>query len=271
MSLRLGVAGSDVGYLVDLGIPSRVTPRSTATPRSSVSSPGPARCSDAAPSAPDAPGPGSIYGPRRHVRAGPLALTTTDRSMLTEVADPVVTPELWGLRRSLASWRFYDGFRVDLDAPVRRPQVGTTRVLADDGADLAAALQTIAEDGRAPLHESVADAFEVLACTSPPRTGCSTRRLPPAGDAPPAAQRRAVRRHAALPAVGRGAAHRRAPPLMVLNEPETSLHPSLLAPLARPVHEAAQRTPLVVVTHSDELVGPPTGRSLRQRRRRQRR
>jgi len=41
---------------------------------------------------------------------------------------------------------------------------------------------------------------------------------------------------------------------MVLNEPETSLHPSLLAPLARLIMLACQRSQIVVVSHADELV-----------------
>lgn len=41
---------------------------------------------------------------------------------------------------------------------------------------------------------------------------------------------------------------------MVLNEPETSLHPELVPPLARLVARAAQHTQVVVVTHSRPLV-----------------
>ncbi|HCP65297.1 MAG TPA: ATP-binding protein, partial [Hyphomonadaceae bacterium] len=44
------------------------------------------------------------------------------------------------------------------------------------------------------------------------------------------------------------------PSLMVLNEPETSLHPDLLAPLARLVVTAARRTQLIIVTHAPALV-----------------
>ncbi|MGY1620038.1 AAA family ATPase [Geodermatophilus sp. SYSU D00691] len=39
----------------------------------------------------------------------------------------------------------------------------------------------------------------------------------------------------------------------MLNEPETSLHPDLLAPLAGMVARAAARTQVVVVTHSARL------------------
>ena len=41
---------------------------------------------------------------------------------------------------------------------------------------------------------------------------------------------------------------------MVFNEPEASLHPDLLAPLARLVEDAARRSQIVVVSHSPELV-----------------
>ena len=69
-------------------------------------------------------------------------------SMLAEVGDPDGAPELIALRESLRSWRFYDALRTDPDAPARRVSVGTrTPVLASDGADLAAAVQTIREQG----------------------------------------------------------------------------------------------------------------------------
>ena len=46
----------------------------------------------------------------------------------------------------------------------------------------------------------------------------------------------------------------RPPALMILNEPETSLHPSLLAPLARLLIRAAETCQVVVVSHSAPLV-----------------
>ncbi len=65
------------------------------------------------------------------------------------------------LREQIRSWRFYDHFRTDVDAPARLPQIGThTPVLSNDGADLAAALQTILEIGDpAAMADAVADAF----------------------------------------------------------------------------------------------------------------
>lgn len=46
----------------------------------------------------------------------------------------------------------------------------------------------------------------------------------------------------------------RPPELLVLNEPEGSLHPSLLPHLAELIREAATRTQVVVVTHAEPLV-----------------
>lgn len=46
-------------------------------------------------------------------------------SMLTEFVDPQSAPEMLALREQVRSWRFYDHFRSDVDAPARQPQLGT--------------------------------------------------------------------------------------------------------------------------------------------------
>jgi predicted ATPase len=46
----------------------------------------------------------------------------------------------------------------------------------------------------------------------------------------------------------------RPPSLMVLNEPETSLHPDLLLPLARLIAGAARDSQIIVVSHATPLV-----------------
>jgi len=45
----------------------------------------------------------------------------------------------------------------------------------------------------------------------------------------------------------------RLPSFVALNEPETSLHPDLLRPLARMIANAARRTQIWIVTHSQIL------------------
>jgi predicted ATPase len=46
----------------------------------------------------------------------------------------------------------------------------------------------------------------------------------------------------------------RPPGLLVLNEPETSLHPDLLPPLGRLIANAAERSQALVVTHAPKLI-----------------
>jgi predicted ATPase len=45
----------------------------------------------------------------------------------------------------------------------------------------------------------------------------------------------------------------RLPAFVALNEPESSLHPELLEPLARLIVKAAERTQIWLVTHSERL------------------
>ena len=45
----------------------------------------------------------------------------------------------------------------------------------------------------------------------------------------------------------------RTPPLIALNEPEASLHPDMLAPLAGMIARAAEGSQLWIVTHSERL------------------
>ncbi|MEV6951915.1 hypothetical protein [Streptomyces sp. NPDC051183] len=58
-------------------------------------------------------------------------------SMLSELADPQLAPDLLALRELIRSWRFYDHVRTDAGAPARTPRIGTrTPVLSADGRDL---------------------------------------------------------------------------------------------------------------------------------------
>ena len=177
------------------------------------------------------------------------------RSVLAEFADPFATPEILAVRRSIRSWRFYDGFRADALAPARTPQVGTrTPVLADDGSDLAAAAQTIAESGFPELDRAVADAFDGARIEVNCVDGLFDLTLHQPGMLRPlrAAELSDGTLRFLLWAVALLTVD--PPELMVLNEPETSLHPQLLAPLARLVGAAAGRSQVIVVSHSTALI-----------------
>jgi predicted ATPase len=182
-------------------------------------------------------------------------LSSTD-SMLATIADPQRAPEMLAVRETVRGWRFYEGFRTDAASPVRIPQVGTfTPVLNNDGTDLPAALKTIRlfGDGEA-LDRTVEDAFPGSHVDIDDQGGRFEVRLRQHGLLRPLSASefsdgtlRYLLWTAALLTP-------RPPELMVLNEPETSLHPDLLPALARLIAHAAVRTQLIVVSHSQPLI-----------------
>lgn len=295
VSLQLGFASDELGYLIDLGLPQQASggdgagsaflrdpeikreivwagpvmrPSSVLVrrrwslveSRSSLSGD-----ADGATSAglldeweSDPEPTGRTTGRPARGRPGWLELTRSLRpweSMLTELADPERAPELLAVRRLIRGWRFYDGFRSDATAPARQVHVGTrTPVLADDGADLAAALQTIREDGRSGLDQAVADAFDGARLDVAVNEGRFDVRLHQPGMLRPLSA--AELSDGTLRYLLWVAALLTAdpPPLMVLNEPETSLHPELIGPLARLIRSAAGRGQVMVVSHSRQLI-----------------
>jgi predicted ATPase len=95
---------------------------------------------------------------RRVSYSGELLRT---ESILSQLRDPHLYPELSALRGEISSWRFYHQFRTDQQSPLRQPQIGVrTPILSHDGRDLAAALQTIDEVGDAEsMREAIRSAF----------------------------------------------------------------------------------------------------------------
>lgn len=258
VSLEMGFSADDFGYLVDLGLPQMA-------------------------------GHGSLFAldpeiKREAVFVGPvmrnsstLVRRTRDyveasaesgrgfdkvtqalpayRSVLAEFAHPGAHPELAAVRDRLRNWRFYDGFRVDAAAPSRQRTVGTrTPVLSDDGSDLAAAIQTIIEAGHDDLQRAIADAFDGATVSVTVHDGLFDLQLHQPGMLRPL--RAAELSDGTLRFLLWAAAllSPRPPSLMVLNEPETSLHPYLVGPLASLIRAAADTTQVVVVTHSKALL-----------------
>jgi predicted ATPase len=184
----------------------------------------------------------------------PLALSRSE-SVLAQLAEPHRYPQLSLLRETLLGWRFYHQFRTDEHAPLRQPQVGVfTPVLGHDGRDLAAALQTIREIGDADgLFRAVRQAldgaelvieadrarFHVLLQVPGIRRPLEARELSDG----------TLRYLCLLAAL----LSPRPPALLALNEPETSLHPDLLPPLARLIVDASRTTQLWITTHSRAL------------------
>jgi predicted ATPase len=177
-------------------------------------------------------------------------------SMMTQVADPRNAPEMLTLRESIRAWRFYDHFRTDAEAPARSAQIGTrTPVLGNDGADLAAAIQTIREIGdHEALSSAVEDAFPGGSVDVESNAGWFSLMMKQQGLLRPLSAAElsdGTLRYLLLVAA---LLTPRPPALMVLNEPETSLHPDLLAPLARLIAQGTERSQIIVVTHSAPLI-----------------
>jgi predicted ATPase len=177
-------------------------------------------------------------------------------SMMTHCADPRRTPEMLMLREEMRAWRFYDHFRTDAAAPSRLPQIGThTPILSHDGADLAAALQTIRQIGETEaLDAAVEDAFPGGSVEVKHSEGWFEVEMRQHGLLRPlkAAELsdgtlRYLLWVAALLTP-------RPPGLLVLNEPETSLHPDLLPPLGRLIAQTARRSQVIVVSHAPALI-----------------
>ena len=176
-------------------------------------------------------------------------------SFLSQLSEPHRFPLLSAMRSVLVRWRFYHHFRTDLDAPVRKPQVGVrTPALAHDGRDLAAALTTIQEIGdRTLLHESVERAFPGAKLELKWERGSFSFRLAMPGLFRPleaAELSDGTMRYLCLIAA---LLSPRTPPFLALNEPETSLHSDLLPALAELIGAAGERGQVLVTTHADSL------------------
>ena len=254
--LRLGFAAEELSYCIDLGLPTPALSAFTLDPvikRECIWAGLNFRPSSllidrrqSVVSVRDADGEWSVAN--SHV--------PTYDSMLTRIADPQRAPEVLTVREMIRAWRFYDHFRVDADAPVRSAQLGTlTPVLANDGRDLGPALQTIREIGDPnALDRTINDAFPGSKLEIDHGSGRFAIALTQPGMLRPLAAAELSDGTLRFLLWTAALLTPRPPPLMVLNEPETSLHPDLLPALGRLILEASKRSQLWVVSHSSRLI-----------------
>lgn len=256
VSLKFGFASDDYGYAIDMGLP---IPLGT----SFLNDPQIKReCIWAGQSC----RPGNVLvdrrGPSMRVRGErggwqDIAVNlSTFESMMTAYSNPATAPEMLHVREMIQSWRFYDHFRIDGDSAIRRPQIGTyTPVLHGDGVNLAAALQTIVDIGDVTaLNDAIEDAFPGAGLNIGQEAGRFTVALSQSGLLRPlhaAELSDGTLRYLLLCAA---LLSPRPPQLMVLNEPETSLHPDLVPALGRLIGVASAKSQMIVVTHSQALI-----------------
>ena len=254
--LRLGFAGEDFSYSIALGLPTLEDSAFKLDPQIKHESIWAGPCFRPASELVER------KGPMIRARAGRswevLAQhTPMYDSLFDQVGSLHASPEVLRLRETIRGWRFYDHFRTDPEAQVRQPQLGTrTPVLHHDGRDLAAALQTILEVGDPQaLHAAISDAF--------PGARLKINYMPGGRFAIEFYQEGLLRplsaaelsdgtlRYLLLVAA---LLTPRPPTMMVLNEPETSLHPDLLPALARLIIRASQHSQVWVVSHARRLI-----------------
>jgi predicted ATPase len=258
VSLRLGFGGDDFSYAIDFGFPTVGLKESAfgldpEIKRESIWT-GPLL----RPSAVLCERDNGIVRVRddRRTWSEPYQIRPYD-SMLSEFADPRQAPEVLRVRERVRSWRFYDHIRTDAAAPARATGIGTrTPVMSHDGADVAAALQTIREIGDADALDQAVDlAFPGSRLSvegeGGGRLGLRLRQhglLRPLSAAELSDGTLRYLLWAAALLAPRPAG------LLVLNEPETSLHPELLVPLAQLITAAAARSQVIAVSHAQILV-----------------
>lgn len=176
---------------------------------------------------------------------------------LGSLQDPSRFPDLHLIQRSMLDWRFYHDLRTDHASPLRQPCLAVTSpTLASDGSNLAAVFATLVyiRDDKEDLDRAIAEAFPgaKLAVLEPQRNASFgmvfpdyPKRLFNASELSDGTLRYLALMGALLAM--------RLPAFIALNEPEASLHPDLLDPLARLIVRAAERTQIWLVTHSQVL------------------
>ena len=200
-------------------------------------------------------------GPAVELRGGdgkiaalPLPVHATE-SMLSEVRDGAHYPAVMAARETLLAWRFYHHFATDARSPLRQTSVGFwSPVLDGDGGNLAANLQTLVECERATeLDELFDKAFP----------GCEWSPVDDMGKFQLRLLRPGLKRWLDAAELSDGTLKffclcaalmtTKPPPLMIINEPEASLHPELIPPLAGLIAKASRDSQIIIVTHSREL------------------
>jgi predicted ATPase len=164
-------------------------------------------------------------------------------------------------QQHIARWGIYQSFHTDREAAIRAPAVARMETELDaDGQNLISVLHTLYSTNRdfknevnTAMRTAFSDDFDEIV-------------FPPAAD-----QRiqlrlrwRSLQREQSAADLSDGTlrflfllaalANPSPPPLVAIDEPETGLHPSMLPIVAEYARDAAQRTQVILATHSPELL-----------------
>lgn len=176
---------------------------------------------------------------------------------LGSFSEPQRFLEVHAVRQTMLDWRFYHSLRTDADSPLRRPCLAVTSpTMASDGSNLAAVFATLTHirGDTTDLDQAIEDAFPGASLSVPlPERDASFGMVFP--DHPRRVFQAAELSDGTLRYLALAGAllALRLPAFVALNEPESSLHPDLLEPLARLIVKTAERTQIWLVTHSERL------------------
>jgi predicted ATPase len=193
-----------------------------------------------------------------------------DQSLLSLVAGPFGNPIVLAFRDRLASWGIYHDLHVDQNAPIRQPAVARLeKRVAADGQNLIPVLHTLyssSRDFRNDVDQAMRAAFgeDFEDLTFPPAADQRVqmrlrwRSLKSAQSAADLSD--GTIRFLLLLAI---LANPEPESLIAIDEPEVGLHPGMLPIVAEFAREAAQRTQVILTTHSPQFLDafreePPT-------------
>jgi len=176
-------------------------------------------------------------------------------SMLSQVGDPSQFPELTALVRRMTGWRFYHQFETGPASELRRPQPGVrVDALASDGSNLGAAIATLMERGdQRALHEAFDAAFPGYGVHVEAERGVFGVGLHAPGVRRPLTALELSDGQLRFLCLAVALLSTRPPELLVLNEPENSLHPRAVEALAPLIVEASNYSQVWVTTHDAML------------------
>jgi len=211
-----------------------------------------------------------VFDPEQHALVAQESVPE-EETLLSLAAGPFTANRLIvAHQQHFARWRVHQSFDTDRDAPIRAPAVARREVyLGADGQNLVSVLHTLYSIDRdfknevnTAMRTAYSDDFDEIV-------------FPPAAD-----QRiqlrlrwRSLEREQSAADLSDGTlrflfllaalANPSPPPLIAIDEPETGLHPSMLPIIAEYARDAANRTQVILTTHSPELLDafgsdPPT-------------
>lgn len=202
----------------------------------------------------------NVRGEKRSLQREQIEL---NRSILAQRRDPEQYPEITYLGETLEHIRIYRDWNFGRHTAARLPQAPDlpTNFLEADAGNLGLVLNRLGREPavKAQLLERLNALYDGIDDYNVQIEGGSVQVYFHEGQASIPATRLSdgTLRYLSLLAT---LCHPEPPPLVVIEEPELGLHPDILPTVAELLEEAAERTQLIVTTHSDVLVDALTHR-----------